>query len=280
MNEKMSVKKLRHRAEMPLLTLCIVLTVAIWSLLLYVVLVEHASPAEWTFPIIFGAAAPFILLLYSFKRTYWKTVVNAVELTDKQFPEVYELYVRIAKDMGFGSGKGAMSNIPRLYMTDGSGTLNAFASKCQVHKGYVCINSDLLEIAYRHNDLSGIGFVLAHELGHIKCGHVSAWRTIAHPMANLIGLGQSLTRAQEWTADRCAYYYAPEGKESMMVLIAGKHLYKQVDMDEYFRTVHNHKGGLWLKLENYLSDHAVGYRRMEAIKETEEKGWDVHGQML
>lgn len=89
-----------------------------------------------------------------------------------------------------------------------------------------------------------------------------------------------MTRAQEWTADRCAYYYAPEGKRSIMVLFAGKHLYSQVDFDEYMRSVRNHKDGFWLKLSNFMADHAVGFRRMEAIKETEEKGWDVYGKML
>lgn len=42
----------------------------------------------------------------------------------------------------------------------------------------------------------------------------------------------------------------------------------------------HHKDGFWLKLSNFLADHPVGFRRMEAIKETEEKGWDVHGKML
>ena len=66
----------------------------------------------------------------------------------------------------------------------------------------------------------------------------------------------------------------------MMVLIAGKKLYKQVDFQAYMRSVRNHKLGFWLRLENFLASHAVGCRRMEAIEETKEKGWDVHGKML
>lgn len=65
-----------------------------------------------------------------------------------------------------------------------------------------------------------------------------------------------------------------------MVLFAGKNLYSQVDFDEYIRSVRNYKNGFWLKLSNFLAGDAVGFRRMEAIKETEEKGWDVHGKML
>nr|WP_300336814.1 hypothetical protein [Actinomyces sp.] len=35
-----------------------------------------------------------------------------------------------------------------------------------------------------------------------------------------------------------------------------------------------------LKVVSFLADHAVGFRRVEAIKQTEEKGWNVHGKML
>lgn len=153
--------------------------------------------------------------------------------------------------------------------------MNAFASKCQLHKGYEVLYSDLMDIAYKENDFEGIAFILAHELGHIKCGHVTAWLTILQPLAKILLLDKSLTRAQEWTADGCGYYYAPEGKRSMMVLSAGK-----VDFDEYIRSVDNHKNGLWLKFSNFMADNAVGFRRIQAIKETEEKGWNVHDKML
>ena len=52
-------------------------------------------------------------------------------------------------------------------------------------------------------------------------------------VAKLLFIDKSLTRSQEWTAGHCAYYYAPKGKRSMMVLFAGKNLYSQVDFDEY-----------------------------------------------
>lgn len=279
MKQNITVKELRHRAEMPMLITCLVLTIiAVVGILIAILL--GWTPEEWATLILIGLASPFIVIFYGYRKTYWETISNSVEITENQFPEVYEAYIRLAQQMGFGQGKGVMATIPRLYMKNGNGAINAFASKCQIHKGYVSFNSELLEIAYTQNDLSGIEFVLAHELGHIKCGHVNAWRTMVHPLANLLWIGKSLTRSQEWTADRCAYYYAPQGKRSMMVLIAGKNLYKQVDFDAYIESIANHKDGFWLKLENFLADHAVGFRRMQAIKETEEKGWDVHGKML
>lgn len=280
MKKDISVKKLRHKAELPLLVFCLFLTIVAWILLLVNTLVFQTTPEDWALPILIGALSPFLALLYLFRYHYWKTITDAVEITENQFADVYDVYVTLAREMGFGHGKGVMAKIPRLYLANGNGTINAFASKCQLHKGYVVLYSDLLEIAYKENDLSGIAFILAHELGHIKCGHVSAWRTVVQPVAKLLFIDKSLTRAQEWTADRCAYYYAPEGKRSMMVLFAGKHLYSHVDFDEYMRSVRNHKDGFWLKLSNFMADHAVGFRRMEAIKETEEKGWDVHGKML
>lgn len=280
MEKEIKVKQLRHKAEMPLLILCLILTLIVWFGIIVGVVFFQVKLEEWTIPVMFGAITPVLGFVYMIRHHYWTTITDAVEITDKQFADVYDIYVRLAKEMGFGRGKGVLTTIPRLYLANGNGDINAFASKCQLHKGYIVIYSDLLEIAYKHNDLSGLAFVLAHELGHIKCGHVNTWRMMVEPIAALLLLNKSLSRAQEWTADRCAYYYAPEGKRSMMVLFAGKNLYSQIDFEAYLESVRNHKDGFWLKLSNFLADHAVGFRRMEAIKETEEKGWDVHGKML
>ncbi|WP_233340654.1 M48 family metallopeptidase [Streptococcus sp. 121] len=280
MKPNITVKELRHRAEMPMIVLCIVLTILAWIAVFVSVFVLESPLEDWAVPILIGALSPFLAVIVIFRHHYWKEITNGVEITEKQFPEIYQVYVGLAKEMGFGNGKGVMAEIPRLYLKNGDGTLNAFASKCQLHKGYVVLYSDLMDIAYKENDFEGIAFILAHELGHIKCGHVSAWRTILQPVAKMLFLEKSLTRAQEWTADRCGYYYAPEGKRSMMVLSAGKNLYSKVDFDEFIRSVDNHKDGFWLKYSNFMADHAVGFRRIQAIKETEEKGWDVHGKML
>lgn len=277
--KNISVGKLRHRAELPLLITSALLTLFTLIVIVVGLVVYNTQIPDWTLPVLAGILLPSVTLFYSMKRHYWKTISNGVEITDKQFPEVYQAYRSIALKMGFGSGRGRMASIPRLYLGD-AGKMKSDASKYRLFKGYVVIAPDILYLAYKMNDLDGVSFILAHELGHIKCGHVDNWRLIIKPAATIFLIDQSLNRAQEWTADRCAYYYAPEGKKSLLTLYAGKTLYAKVDFDEYIKNISTHKDGLWQKLTNFLSSYPTGFRRMEAIKETDTKGWDVNGKML
>lgn len=112
--------------------------------------------------------------------------------------------------------------------------MNAFVAKCTLRKRYIVIYSDLLDVYYSHKQNELVRFVLAHELAHHKCGHTNLCRLILAPALKPLFLDKSLTRAQEYTADRTAVYYAEEGA-----------------LD--------------------LSDHPVGYRRMQALKEAKRK---------
>ncbi|GAA1481223.1 hypothetical protein GCM10009624_16630 [Gordonia sinesedis] len=205
---------------------------------------------------------------------------NAVEATPDQFPELYAMYADLARSMGFGSGTGPLAEIPRLYVLNGNGTMNAFASKCRVQHGYIVIYSDIVDLAYEYGNFGAVRFVLAHELGHIKCGHESLWRAAITPVMTVLRLGPSLTRAQEYTADRVGAYYAGDNSRDMIALFAGKNIAGRVDVDAYLRSVDNHKDGFWLRVANVFSDHAVGFRRMKALGRVRNEGWDVHGKML
>lgn len=272
------VKKLRHRAEMPMIWLGLVLT---FTVLLGVILVvlDGDTPAEWTLPIVFGLVLP-VASLVMIRHMYWKTITDAIPVGPNQFPELYQLYHDLAIEMGFEEDGKGLAKIPRLYVTNGNGTMNAFASKCRLQRGYVTLYSDLLDVAYTHGDFGAIRFVLAHELGHIKCRHVSLWRGMINPVMTVLRLSPTVTRAQEYTADRVALYYAGDCADGMIALYAGKNLAHRVNVDAYFEAVAEHKDGFWLRVVNFLADHAVGFRRMKVIEEARTKGWDVHGKML
>ena len=89
-----------------------------------------------------------------------------------------------------------------------------------------------------------------------------------------------MTRAQEYTADRVASYYAPNHARDMAILMVGKHLWDRVDHDDLMEQIRKHKSILWIRIVNFLSDHAVGFRRYEALYRVQDEGWDVHGRML
>ena len=257
-----------------------ILTVLAVVACIFVILIGM-SLSEFGQGVLVGILAP-ALAFFAIRWFYWSAITNAVEVTPAQFPEVYTIYHDLAQQMGFrpdAAGKG-ITRLPRLYIKNGNGVMNAYASKCQVSRGYVVIHSDLVDVGYTYQDWEFVRFVLAHELGHIKCGHVDLWRSMIRPVTTALRLQASVIRAQEYTADRVALYYAPAGGKGMIYLYCGKHLGHRVNMDEYFASVHAHKDGFWIKAANFLSDHAVGFRRMAALHEAEAKGWDVHGKML
>lgn len=217
-------------------------------------------------------ALPFILPLL-IRLHYWLEAANAIEITEYQLPEVYVMYRELAAQMGF-------EEVPRLYVKNGNGSLNAFASKCTLRRSYVMIYSDLVDPMYFYGQREMVRFVLAHELGHVALGHVAIWRAVISVIPNFLRVGASVTRAQEYSADRVGFHYAPAGARGLLILVAGKHLSQRVNWDAYLYSAANHKRGFWFRIAAILSGHAVAIRRLEAIAGMERDGLNHHGNML
>nr|WP_200252492.1 M48 family metallopeptidase [Corynebacterium pygosceleis] len=224
-----------------------------------------------------GLVTPVVALVL-IRMMYRKAAANSIELTEKQLPELYAIYAEPGERMGFDTPGGP--DLPKLHLHNGNGVMNAYATECRKRAAYIVLNSDIVDLAYVHGDFGALRFIMAHELGHVKCRHISLWRLIYVPAMTLLFLGESATRAQEYTADRVAAYYAPGDVLTMVDLFAGKNLGHRIDVDEYFRTSDAHGEGLWLRFADFRSDHAVGFRRMGALRRTLTEGWDVHGKML
>ena len=274
-----TVSQFRHKWEMRMIGIAFAATFIALAAAVVIIL-QGGTPDEWAMAALVGLAGPVVAFVWAIRHNYWKHITNGVEVTSQQFPELYQTYHDLAIEMGFTDDGEGLQKTPRLFVYNGNGALNAFASKCQLHKGYVVLYSDLVDVAYTHGDFGFLRFVLAHELGHIKCGHVSMWRIIPSGLTTLIRLAPSVTRAQEYTADRVALYYAGDCADSMIALSAGKNLAKRVNMDEYYANISTHKDGLWMRIVNFLADHAIGFRRMQAIADAKKHGWNVHGKML
>ncbi|PCF34574.1 M48 family metallopeptidase [Staphylococcus delphini] len=274
--EKISVSRFRYKYEMPMIIIGFI-AIFLYIIMAIVLLIFSIDIPEWVYGAFLGLLIPF-LAIFTIRYLYWNSISNGVEINENQLSEIYDIYLQLATEMGFNSKK---LKLPRLYLINGNGVMNAFAAKCTLKKRYIVIHSDLLDLAYKFDEMPLIKFVLAHELGHHKCGHTNIWRLIFSPFLKPLYLDKSLTRAQEYTADRVALYYAPEGALSMIYLFSGKYMGSRIEIEEYFKSIDLHDETIWLKLSNFLSDHPVGFRRMKALKEAKEKGtWDVHGKFI
>lgn len=83
--------------------------------------VNHASVPGWLQAFAIGVLVlPFITAL-AIRWTYWREVSDAVEVTERQYPEMRRVFDEQVV-------RGGFDHQPRRYVKNGNGVLNAFAS--------------------------------------------------------------------------------------------------------------------------------------------------------
>ena len=182
---------------------------------------------------------------------------NAVQVSERQFPDIHQLTVGLSHEMG-------LPKAPDVYIVQSGGILNAFASWF-FGTDFVVIYSDVLELAYENGE-PAVAFVLAHELAHVKRKHVTH-RLLFFPGMVMPFLGKAYSRACEYTCDCFGAHWRPDGAaDGLRVLAAGKRLYTRVDIEE-FRTQGIRDRGFWTWFAEILSTHPYLSNRLTALQE-------------
>jgi Zn-dependent protease with chaperone function len=182
---------------------------------------------------------------------------NSVRISQQQFPHVYQSLERMTQRVG-------LSLMPAAYVQQAGGLLNAFATRF-LGRSFVVIYSDVLELAYEEGQ-QALDFVICHELAHLKRRHLM-WRTILIGSYSIPWLALAYSRACEYTCDRFGAAYVPEGAEKgVLVLAAGKKLYRQVNSEEFRHQVETEKG-FWIWYSEIYSTHPYLPKRIAAMRE-------------
>lgn len=200
---------------------------------------------------------------------------NAVKLGPHQFPEIHQVVISQSQALGLG-------RVPDVYLLQQGGLLNAFATRF-MGSDYVVLYSDLMEEAYEKNQET-VNFVIAHELGHIKRNHILK-RIIILPAMMMPFLGYAYSRACEYTCDSIGASLSPEGARSgLLVLAAGKRLYRDVDAHLFMEQRYT-ESGFWTWFAEKLSTHPHLTKRLARFANTaafaetppvpRSNGWDV-----
>jgi Zn-dependent protease with chaperone function len=158
--------------------------------------------------------------------------------------------------------KLGLSKVPAIYVLQSGGLLNAFATRF-LGRDFVIIYSDILEMALARGE-AAVGFVVAHELGHIWRGHLKhRWLTV--PGRLLPYLGPAYSRACEYTCDRLGAFCQPDGAiAGLLALAAGKRLHAHVDVREYAaQAVSDHS--FWVRRAELVSSHPLLPKRVAAL---------------
>jgi Zn-dependent protease with chaperone function len=255
------IKKLRHPAEIPLFVICLLVSIFIYATLM---LAPILYPEDIGVEYLLVIPAAIVFLSFVSGQTYGGMMANAVKLSEKQFPELYEIIKRLSRELN-------LNEVPEAFMIQEGGEINAFATRLYFRRNYVVFYANVVEVAYREGDSASLEFIVAHELGHIKAGHVTLFYNLAiFPIAFVPVLKDllwtALSRAREYTSDRIAINLAPLGNKGLIVLSAGEHLYKNVNYEEYLETARASEG-FWIWTTNLLSTHPALVRRVKAVNE-------------
>lgn len=164
-----------------------------------------------------------------------------------------------------------MRTVPDLYFQNGNGTLNAYATCVPGYRRFGVIYADILERALANDDPDILRFILGHELGHIRLGHVYWWYFLLSFAVNLpiinYFIGLPLSRAREYGCDKIGHHFANDHDcKGLMMLAAGKHLYQQVNLQEY-EQIHIQGHHFWDGIYNLTADHPNINWRIAAIRQ-------------
>ena len=174
--------------------------------------------------------------LFPERVAYIQNVAQTVRVSSTQCPQLYILLQEACAILDVAE--------PELYVAQ-MPSPNAYTSGCE--RPYIVVTTGLLDLMNENEVLA----VIAHELGHIKCGHV-LYKTMARSISLLLTLigdmtlglgrlvGMSLEaallewdRKAEFTADRAGALVAQDSQVmlSLMMKLAGGTLFQRDQMD-------------------------------------------------
>lgn len=261
---------LRNPLEVPIYVICVILNVLIAVALVGGAIVELAqtplqalviasTPLRLAVASILLAAFALGLLFVLVRQlTRASTRGSSVLASSHQFPEIEGMKRDAAARLGFRRGRE-----PEIYVTAGNGVLNAFAASAFGHD-FVVVHSDLFANTLEQNQRA-LRFIVGHELGHIRLGHTRLWYQLSIAFSGLIPLlGPYLSRLRELSCDRHGAWFEPEGGDGLVLLTAGRYIYKQVRLPDLLEQARRNVG-FWNTVAQLQLSHPFTVRRIAAL---------------
>ena len=263
----MNTRRLRNPYEIPLYVFSVLINLLIIAIILSGVLflgfVNTLAGEPLSGPAVDAIVVAFVaLLLLVPSLVVYRQLTragirgSAVRLSRRQFPDIYAVKEDFARKL-------SLKRDPEIYVMSGNGMLNAFAASTFGYD-FVVIHSELFSNTYEKNK-DALAFIIGHELGHLRLGHTRLWYQLSTAYVDRVPLlGKFLSRAREYSCDRHGAYVAPQGEEGLMLLAAGRYVYKQVDTEELLGQAHQFRG-FWPVVAQLPQSHPFVVRRVSAL---------------
>lgn len=235
----------RSPSEMPLFVFSLLIALPIWAL----IIVTFVG-------LLYGLAiGAFLFVMHVGFVSHVRG--SAVRLGPDQFPELHERVTLLAQRLG-------LERVPEAYLMQAGGSLNAFATRF-LRSNMIVLFSDLLEEC-NENDAAR-DMIIAHELGHIRAGHLR-WRWLIAPSMIVPFLSMALSRAREYTCDRIGADGAGDRDGALLgltILAAGGRYGRLVNREAFVAQRAAFASG-WMTIGEWLSTHPPLAKRLVAIE--------------
>ncbi len=190
--------------------------------------------------------------------------MTGVRVGPDQFSSVWNSAQRLAARLG-------MKKVPDVFILNGEGMLNAFATKL-ISRKIVVLFSDLAEALSEPENQLQLDAVLAHELGHHALGHTKLYHWLLYPGEFIPFISLSLSREREYSADRVmqALIENQEAYERGLIkLAAGKAFGNLANIDRYVDQIKQERGFM-VKWAEYFSSHPFLPKRIRELRRYKE----------
>lgn len=186
--------------------------------------------------------------------------MSGIRVRQDQFTPLWESSMRLSARLG-------LKNVPDIFILNGEGMLNAFATKL-IRRKIIVIFSDLAEVLSEPENQRQLEAVLAHEIAHHALGHTKLYHWLLFPGEFIPFITMAWSREREYSADRVMQALI-EDQESyergLIKLAAGKMFGRQANIDRYVEQI-NDERGFMVKWAEFFSSHPFLPKRIRELR--------------
>lgn len=209
----------------------------------------------------FGLLIPYVLggvVFYFFAQSLLIAHLkgNSVLVDAEQFPDLHARIQAACNKLNMA--------MPAVYVMNGNGILNAFATQFLKRK-YMVLYSDVVDsLEDRPGSLS---FYIGHELGHIHRNHIR-WGTYFMPLYLFPLLMPAYRRACETTCDQYGAFCSESPEDAvraLAVLAAGKKRWQSVSSARFISQIAE-TGEFWMSFHEITSTYPWLSKRIAMVQ--------------
>jgi Zn-dependent protease with chaperone function len=247
----LSLEKLRDPLEQTTLVWLFIASIPAWLFLIVWTVVGVGVPL-----FIAGLILLSVLIGELWFAAYLR--VNAVRVSPTQLPELYQVAQSCCHRLNMP--------MPEVYVMQ-ENVWNAFAAKILSRRMVVLLSGAVDSILLKGN-IQQLAWLLGHELGHHRAGHLDFGRKLANVGDWCVWLKLWHSRRRELTADRIGLYCAGSLQASQLALVnaaVGAQLASKVNVAEAIQQWRQHSGEFFVRYRTLYATHPHLLARLDHL---------------